>query len=181
MQNQRAADRWTPAVHRRAPFWIGFVLVALVALAVIATGGAQAADVEVHNETITVDADTSTVWAELNNTNPTTNASVTVTFSGISNGTETQIGTSTVWVDNQTTKLVESPAINGTANDSVRVVATVDNTTVPSSNVTVTSGAFQQVEGGTGTGGGLGGTELGIGAVAVLGIGAVLLLGGRDD
>jgi hypothetical protein len=145
-------------------------------LAVAAVGTVGAADVEVHNSTVTVDADTDTAWAELNNTNSSAAANATVTFYGVENAsgnaTETQISTHSPQVGSSSDQLVESSAVNGTKYDEVRILVEVDNSTVPADDVTVTTGTFQKVSGGSGSGG-LGGTGLGVGAVIVI-VGALV-------
>lgn len=169
----------TKPVHRRPPFVLGFLLVAVLALGLIVPLG-SGAYVELANETVSVDADTSTAWAEFTNNNETTAANVSATFYAVNNSTETNLGTQNVTVAANGTELIESTAINGTANDSVRIVAELDNSTVPKSNLTVTTGTFQKTTGGAGIGG-TSGTEIGIGALAVVAVVAVLFLGGRDD
>jgi len=153
------------------------LLVAVVAgLALGAVGGVSAADVEIANETVSVDNDTSSVYAEINTTENTGDANVTVEFVPIADGNESDPITRNLTVASGETTLEEYQDVNATEYDSYRVVVTADNST----NTTATVGTFQKVAGGSG-GGGIGGTGIGAGAaLAALAVGALLFHGNED-
>ncbi len=153
------------------------LLVAVVAgLALGAVGGVSAADVEIANDTVSVDDDTSSVYAEVDTTNNTGDANVTVEFVPIADGNESDPITRNLTVASGETTLEEYQDVNATEYDSYRVVVTADNST----NTTATVGTFQKVAGGSG-GGGIGGTGIGAGAALVLlGVGALLFRGNED-
>lgn len=173
-------DQWEPGW---GAWFLVTVTVLVGAFAFALSGPGAAAMVEVTNTTVPVDADTDTAYAELNNTNSSATANVTVTFHGVENAsgnaTETQISTHSVQVSSSSTQVVESSAVNGTLYDEVRVVAEVDNATVPSADVTVTTGTFQKVSGGSGSGVLGGSTTAGVAVLAIV-VGGLYWFGGRD-
>jgi len=153
------------------------LLVAVVAgLALGAVGGVSAADVEIANETVSVDNDTASVYAEINTTENTGDANVTVEFIPIADGNESDPITRDLTVASGETTLEEYQDVNATEYDSYRVVVTADNST----NTTATVGTFQKVAGGSG-GGGIGGTGVGVGGAAVALVVAFGLLRSRGD
>ena len=118
---------------------LGYVFGALLVILAAGVGGVDAADVELQNATVSVIEDTDTMYAEINNTTATTDANVSVEWIGIEGENETSLNTQDVVVTNQSLDLFEEP-VNGSAYESVRVVATLDNSTVPAENVTVEIG-----------------------------------------
>lgn len=124
----------------------------LVSLAVFGAATVSAADVELENSTLGVDSDTSSVYAEINNS-ASSDANATVEWVGVdSDGNTTgTLDSRSVTVSSDTTKLYEYKDVNASNYDSVRVKVTLDNSTASEENVSATSGIFQQVEG-SGTG-----------------------------
>ena len=135
---------------------------------------------ELANGTVPVDNDTRSVYADLA---AGENSSVTlnVTFSGVdADGNETVLEERTVSLNASETRLVERSDVNVSEYDSYRVTVTAPNT--DSTNATAEIGKISKVAGGSG--GGLGGAvdqAGGIGVVALLGVGAIVLLRGRDE
>ncbi|MDM9626093.1 hypothetical protein QTL95_09305 [Rhizobium sp. S152] len=161
----------------------GFALVLALVAAVLlgAVGGVAAADVSLTNETVAVDGDTQSVYAQVNASDATTDANVTVEWVGIdADGNETgTLDTRNVTVPNGTTETVKYESVDPTAYDSVRVTVMLDNTTASADNVSASAGAIQMVAGGGG-GGLLDGTDrttIGAGVVVLLGIGLFLRSG----
>lgn len=96
---------------------------ALVA-SVLAAGGAVAATETLDDSTYTVNNDTQSVYTEVTGTNMsgTTTATASVTYYGVnSDGVATQVGTSSVTVENDTTTLDEYSTLNTTKYDEYRV------------------------------------------------------------
>lgn len=155
-----------------------YLVCVLAGVALLMTGGASAADVTIHNTTVPVDGDTSDAYAEVTNNNLNSSANVTVTYTGIEGNNSTQLASNALVVSANSSTL-DTVAVDGTAYDEVRVEATLDNTTVSESDVTVESGTFQKTTDGAGGGsssfGGLSDMELGGLAVLVFGVGYVLL------
>ncbi|QZX99798.1 hypothetical protein [Halobaculum rubrum] len=161
------------------------VLVAAAGL-IGATGGAVAADVELTNETVAVDGDTRSVYADLNATSDVnTSANFTVEFVGIdADGNETgTLDTRNVTVDSGNTSLVEYTDVNASAYSQVKVMVHVDNTTASTANVSAEVGTIQMVAG-SGGGGGIGSSLGSIGTgglVAIVLVGGYVLLGREGD
>lgn len=152
-------------MDRQSSGLIGTLALALMALLAL-TGGATAADVTLANETVAVDGDTQSVYAEVNNS-ATANASLVVEFVGQdTSGNETWTDSRNVTVGADSTKMIERSDLNASAVDSVKVKATLDNSTVSSENVSVSTGAIQKVAGGSG-GGFLDGSGIPKGALAL--------------
>lgn len=132
----------------------GAVLVVslLLALAVFGATTVSAADVEIENSTLGVDSDTSSVYAEINNS-ASSSANATIEWVGVdSDGNTTgTLDSRSVTVSSDTTKLYEYQNVNASNYDSVRVKVTLDNSTASEENVSATSGIFQQISG-SGTG-----------------------------
>lgn len=131
-----------------------------------------AADVVVHDNNVSVTEDTDTVWVEVDNNNTTSQANVTVDLTAydendtaVSGATETLTFTTA----NSTVDIQESTiSLNATEMDRVEVVATLDDTTVPEGDVTVTSGTFVKTDG-TATGGGFDFSSMSTTEYAVIG------------
>ncbi|WP_348606940.1 hypothetical protein [Halobaculum rarum] len=167
----------------------GLALLAVVIVATAgligATGGAVAADVEIANETVAVDGDTRSVYADLNATlDVNTSANFTVEFVGIdADGNETgTLDTRNVTVDSGNASLVEYTDVNASAYSEVTVMVHVDNSTASTENVSAEVGTIEMVAGSSG--GGLGSSLSSVGTggiVAVLLIGAVLVLGREEE
>jgi len=168
----------------------GLALLAVVLVAAAgligATGGAVAADLELTNETVAVDGDTRSVYADLNaSSDVNTSANFTVEFVGIdADGNETgTLDTRNASVDAGNTSLVEYQNVNASAYSEVKVMVHVDNTTASTANVSAEVGTIEMVAG-SGGGGALDGlgSSLGTGGiVAVVLIGAVLLMGRGEE
>lgn len=146
-------------------------MLTLMALFGVATIGAVAQDsgtTTVANETVAVDTDTRSAYAEVSAAE-NENVTVNVTWYGIdSNGTETQVADrSGVLVKANTTQMYEEE-VNATAYDEyrVQVIAQANET-----NATATVGTIQKVAGG---GGGLLGDSGSIGAGGIAAVVVVL-------
>jgi len=162
--------------HTKTGLSLAFFLAVVGGLLVAAAGGAVAADVEIANDTVEVDNDTASVYAEIDATNNTGDANVTVEFVPIADGNESDPITRNLTVASGETTLEEYKEVNNSEYDSYRVVVTADNST----NTTATVGTFQKVAGGSG-GGGIGGTGIGAGAAAALVVVALLVFRGGED
>lgn len=144
------------------------IFVAAYGLLVVTGGAAATAAVVDGNETVTVDSESETVYAEVT-ANASVNATgVTVEFYGIDDGGNETLENTTVipTLVNNTTELVEEP-VNSSAYGEYRVVVSSDAGNV----ATVDVGVFQQVVGGVG--GVLGDAsteEYALVAVAVIGL-----------
>ncbi|WP_224447014.1 hypothetical protein [Haloprofundus salilacus] len=112
----------------------GRITVALAALLLLlvggfAIGGVAAEVTELHNETHAVNNDTTEMYIDVMNTTYDDNGTavtgdVTVTYTGIdANGTETELGTSTVSAGENDT-VTDTLAVDGSAYEEVRI--TVD-------------------------------------------------------
>ncbi|MXR39806.1 hypothetical protein GRX01_00320 [Halobaculum sp. WSA2] len=167
---------------------VGLLAALLVAVAALvgATGGVAAADVELTNETVAVDGDTRSVYADLNATeNVSGSANFTVEFVGIdSEGNETgTLDTRNATVDSGNTSLVEYTDVNASAYSEVKVKVHVDNETAATENVSAEIGTIEMVAGsggGSGLSSSLGSLGTG-GLVAIVLVGAVLLMGRGDE
>lgn len=150
----------------------------VVGLAVGAAGGAVAADVEIANDTVSVDNQTQSVYAEIEGA-PNSSTDLTVEFTGLDDsGNQSFQEQRNVTVGAGNTSLVERTELNASAVSEVRVSVTAPN--LNSTNTTAEVGKIQKVAGG---GGGLGGTVESAGGpvVVVAAAAAVLLfLRGRD-
>lgn len=129
---------------------VALVMVMLVAAAALigATGGVVAADVEIANETVGVDSETRSVYADLNATSDVnTSANFTVEFVGVdADGNETgTLDTRNVTVNSGNTSLVEYSDVNASAYSEVKVMVHVDNSTASTENVSATTGSIQKV------------------------------------
>lgn len=153
--------------------FVSVLLAALLALLALGAGGAAAADVTLTNETVTVDGDTQSVYAEVNNS-ASADAPVSVKFTGLdADGNETWNETRAVTVSSDSTQMVERTDLNASAVDSVQVKVTLDNSSVSAENVSASTGSIQKVAGGSG-GGFVDGSTGGVPNVAI-GAGALVL------
>ncbi|WP_435124043.1 hypothetical protein [Halobaculum sp. D14] len=156
---------------------------AMLAVALFAAVGGAAAhstgDTHVHvaNPTVAVDADTQSVYADVNASQADTTANVTVTFEAMENGSVTStLATKTATVAPGSSQLIEQ-SVNGTEYDAVRISVVLDNSTASPENVSVSTGKIQMVAGGGGGTGLPGGSVKGVPVllvVAVVGIGGYL-------
>lgn len=142
------------------------VVVALLGVGTIGATAQDAGNTEVLNETVSVDDDTQSVYAEID-ANETTDAAPTVTFYGIDgNETETQTGQQSVTVTANQTELVEHADVDPDAYDSYRIVVEGDDSAIDGA----TAGIIQKVAGGgMGLLGGSGGAGSAVAALAVIG------------
>ncbi len=164
--------------HTKTGLSVAFFLAVVGGLLVAAAGGAVAADVEIANDTVEVDTDTRSVYADLNNSEADSSTNATVWFYGVDeDGNETELEERNVTVDAGNEILVERTDLNSTKYPEYRVVVEADN----SSNMTASVGSIQQVAASGGGDGGVGGTGLSIGAVGALAVVAFLVLRGGDD
>ena len=149
----------------------GAFLLAVVGLLVGAAGGVAAADAEVANETVSVDNDTRSVYADVEAGNTSVDLRVEFTANG------STLGTQNVSLNASESQLVEQ-SVDGSAHDSVRVMVTAPN--LNTTNATAEIGSVKEVAGG---GGGIGGAVEqagGIGVVVLIGGAAAILLMGDD-
>jgi len=165
--------------HTKNGLSVAFFLAVVGGLLVAAAGGAVAADVEIANDTVSVDADTRSVYAQLNNSEADSSTNATVWFYGVDDaGNETELEQRNVTVDAGNETLVERTDLNATKYPEYRVVVEASNTT----NMTASVGSVEEVAASGGGGdGGLGGTGLSIGAVGALAVVAFLVFRGGDD
>jgi hypothetical protein len=171
----------------------GLALLAVVLVAAAgligATGGAVAHTETAHehltNETVAVDGDTRSVYADLNaSSDVNTSANFSVEFVGIDvDGNETgTLDTQNVTVDAGNTSLVEYTDVNASAYAEVKVNVHLDNSTASAENVSAEIGTIEMVAGsggGSGIGSSLGSLGTG-GILAVLVVGAIVVFG-RDE
>lgn len=163
-----------------------WLLAAVVAAALVgAIGGVAAADVELANETVDVDADTQSAYAEINATDATAPANVTVEWVGIdADGNETgTLDSRNATVANGTSEVVKYESVNASNYSDIRVSAVLDNSTASADNASASAETVRMVAGGGGGGIGLDGmnetTKIGLGVVVVAGIGLLLRDGGN--
>lgn len=157
---------------------------AVALIAVMLVGGfamiGGAADVTVHNTTVSITEDTDTVWVEVNNTHDTNQANLTATVTALdADGNETSTTENLTFnIASGTTDIQETSLTFDTENETdASVVVTLDNTTVSESDVSVSSGTFEKIDGTGGGGfdlGGLSTTEMGIIAALVV-VGAIFM------
>lgn len=133
------------------------------------TGGAAAADVEIGNETVAVDDNTDSAFAEVNNT-ATTDANVTIEYVGVdADGNDTSVlATNNVVATADSETLDEYADVNASKYEKIRITTTLDNTTADQSNVSVSVGTFQKLSGGGG------GSSSGLGTNVWLLLGALV-------
>lgn len=151
------------------------LLVALVGgLLAASPGGVAAADVQLSNSTMTVDDGTDSAYAEINNT-ATGDTNVTVEYIGVeSDGTETQIASNNV-VATGGSETLDEQQVDETTYDEVRVSTTFNDTNANASDLSVTYGTFQMVDGGGGGGFDLGGLST-LQVVLILAVGGMVLM-----
>lgn len=154
---------------------LGFALLVLLGGAALV---GSAASVEILGTDVSVDSNTDSVYADVNNT-ASTSANVTVTYESVnSSGNVTgTLGTQSMTVAAGSVQMSEHSSINASAYDSVRVSVSLDNTTASSDNVTASAGTFQKTTGGGGgfSLDGMSSTEKAIALAAVVGLGAMLM------